>query len=295
MRKLSDQQKIEIVEKYLTGKYNCAQLGREYGVHRVTIVKMLKVRNIKIITDVSIIGRTYSINHDYFNKIDTEDKAYFLGFLFADGCNISNAEAISLALEETDKEILEQFSRLISSDYPLKYLNAREIKNKKTGKTYISKPQYLFRITSKNLSQQLTKLGCVPRKSLILQFPTEDQVSEHLIRHFIRGYFDGDGSFTLRKRNNRKDCVTLSTSIVSSRDFCNVLADKIKTYVNINLQISKPSNCSDKTGAVRSTGTQQVYRLLKWLYSDCEIFLKRKYDKFISVENELLRRKLITI
>ena len=67
----------------------------------------------------------YTFNKDYFERIDSKDKAYFLGFLYADGCNsISTTQhhcTIILNLQEKDKDILDIFNKYINSNKPLTY------------------------------------------------------------------------------------------------------------------------------------------------------------------------------
>lgn len=88
-------------------------------------------------------AKKYTFNKNYFEKIDSEDKAYFLGLLYADGCNSTSATqnhaSIVLNLQEGDKEILEKFMKYINSNKPLLYRPKQENHN----------PQYRFVINSK--------------------------------------------------------------------------------------------------------------------------------------------------
>jgi hypothetical protein len=85
--KLTDEQKIEICNKYKTGEYTLIKLANEYNVKYPTVSSILKVRKISLRKDISALHQKYTINQNYFDKIDTEEKAYFLGFLYADGYN----------------------------------------------------------------------------------------------------------------------------------------------------------------------------------------------------------------
>ena len=119
-----------------------------------------------------------------FEKIDTEEKAYWLGFLDADGCihNGRNYDyGIELGLQEQDYSHLVKFKDFIEKDNKICY---REKIN-----------SYRYQFKNKTMNKDLINLGCVPHKSLILKFPDEDQVPDNFLIPFIRGYFDGDGSF----------------------------------------------------------------------------------------------------
>lgn len=127
-------------------------------------------------------------NENYFDIIDTPQKAYFLGLLYADGC-ISHTTRTSgsicyimaIALQEDDKYVLEKFR--IEMERPNNLLFIRGNDHRKA--------KFCFTVSGEKIHHDLEKHGCVERKSLILQFPTT--VPEELMSHFIRGYFDGDG------------------------------------------------------------------------------------------------------
>ena len=133
-----------------------------------------------------------------FEIIDTEEKAYWLGFLYADGSVSSTDNRIELGLAEKDLNHIEKFKEFIG------------IPNKISYRPQTKSYRYSFK--SIPCKEDLIKHGCVPKKSLILKFPTEEQVPEHLIRHFIRGYFDGDGWFS-----NTSSC--FQVGIIGTEDF----------------------------------------------------------------------------
>lgn len=127
-----------------------------------------------------------NFNRNFFSEIDSHEKAYLLGFLYADGCVHSHNMGISLALHKKDKEILEYFQKFLNLD-----ATPSQVKGKNTLR---------LEWQSVIMKQDLIKRGCVPKKSLILTPPT---LKEDLRSHFIRGYFDGDGSIYKRFRNGK--------------------------------------------------------------------------------------------
>lgn len=281
--KLTDLQKIEIVEKYQSGK-NGQELATEYKVTRQAIHYILKYRKILSNKSRSELSRKYKLDETYFDKIDSEGKAYFLGLLYADGCNGDN-HSVCISLQEIDVEILNKFNTEINSNRPLNYIDNSKNKNRKNS--------FRLTINSVYMSLKLIELGCIPRKSLVLQFPTEEQVPPHLIRHFIRGYFDGDGSVSLYYLYKGKRLKTKST-IVSTNEFCRSVENILKEYLSVNCYIDKRfKKSTTTTRQLNISGNQQVFKFLNWIYKDCAFYIDRKYLKFKEIEMEMTKRNLI--
>lgn len=221
--------------------------------------------------------RKYSLNEHYFDIIDDQKKAYYLGLLYADGCNHIDRYAIHLDLQEDDKEILEQFKKDIGSNRPLRkvekkdsYINGRLIKGDNC------KSQICLELSSKHLSLTLNNMGLTKQKSLTLSFPN---LSESLVSHFIRGYFDGDGS--LYSFCDQK-IIRYGFSIISTNEFCNKVKDIIKSQlgINLNLTIAHPEN-NNITSVLKTLDRYSIKKILDWLYMDADVFLKRKHDRYI--------------
>lgn len=125
----------------------------------------------------------YSINHLYFNQIDSFEKAYWLGFLYADGCVHAN----KVCLELKDLDHVEKFKKAISTEG----YSIRVREDKRFTPACIT---YCFQVKSEQMVEDLKKWGCVPQKSLKIDHIPD--IGEDYIFHFIRGYFDGDGSIS---------------------------------------------------------------------------------------------------
>ena len=123
----------------------------------------------------------YHVNINKFSKIDSEESAYWLGFLYADGC-MSEESRIGVMLKASDKHHLEKLKNFLEWD--------KEVKIRQNGK--FSRCELVFRC--KPMFNDLLNLGCHPCKSKDLTFPTEIQVPDAFLYHFVRGYCDGDGS-----------------------------------------------------------------------------------------------------
>jgi hypothetical protein len=265
--KLTEQTKLEIIEKYLTGKYTYRVLAKEYLVDRSVISRLMSSRKIPL-QDISHCHKKYSINEHYFDIIDCERKAYWLGWLYADGYNNEKNSTISIGLQEEDKHILEEFKKDLEINRPLYFLEL----NKKNPKL---KNQYSLVMTSKHMSSQLALLGCFQAKSLILEFPTEEQVPFYLINHFIRGYWDGNGTVGMYKGvyNYQTRC-----SVVGTENFLKVFANKILDKYNFRYRIYKRKlKYIVSTRYLTLANKEANYNFLIWLYKDHSVYLIRKY------------------
>lgn len=198
----------------------------------------------------------YTLNQDYFQNIDNQEKAYFLGFMFADGCVSKRNNHCLITLQKQDKYILEKFRELLETDRPLMKLRTRN--------------SWRLNFSSPKIKNDLIKQGCMPCKTFKLEFP--DWLREDLERHFIRGFMDGDGSVSISII--RKEYGRLIVRITGREKF-------LKSILGL----------SKIEGIVRKIKAQRVYRLtyncssaisfLNWLYNDATIYLERKYQKFL--------------
>lgn len=209
--------------------------------------------------------RKHTFNEDYFNQIDSEDKAYFLGLLYADGCLLK--DGVRIRLQERDKNILELFTKAIGYSGNLKTI---ELNNK--NKNWQN--QSSLSLYSLTLKKDLSDKGCVKAKSLILNFPTF--IPDNLLSHFIRGYFDGDGGvYFYKKRNNP------TAGITSTYNFCMHLKKILQDRLSINSCVSLRSN--KITATIYVSGFKNVLRFLEYLYKDANFYIKRKNEKYKAI------------
>lgn len=203
----------------------------------------------------------HTINHNYFNIIDSEDKAYFLGLLYADGCISKNRNRIQIKLQDYDKEILEKFIKCLDYSKKLKIKKYSNIKN-----TY--RDQYLLTIDSKKIKEDLIKNGCIPNKCQLIKLPNID---DYLIHHFIRGFFDGDGSIVIDKYNNKR------FSLTSNYEFLDEIQNILIKKCNLKkIKICKVYN----SFTLHYGGNKSCERIKDFLYEDSNFFLERKRNKF---------------
>lgn len=213
----------------------------------------------------------YSVNQDYFENIDNEWKAYWLGFLYADGCitikrnsNNQNKMDYNVDLTLKDKEHIIKFLNSVQSNTIIKERNIKLKDN-------IYK-NYRATICNKKMCEDLNNLGCTPNKTFDLIFP--NNLEDDLVRHFIRGYFDGDGCIHINI-NNR----AVAFEILGTLDMLKGIKEYFNNNVkNINCNIFKSKN--KNVYELRCYGFYNIGKLYKLLYKDCNIYLERKLKTF---------------
>jgi hypothetical protein len=218
----------------------------------------------------------YKIDETYFENIDNEEKSYFLGIIFADGYLNEKRNYMSLSLQENDVDILEKLKTSINTDKPLQLIKRKE-KN--------TKNQYRLLITRKKIVNDLKKLGVKQKKSLTCNTNKLNIKNKNLLRHFLRGYYDGDGSITFYKTRNTFNS---TINICCTNEFFNFFSDIIYDNLNIKCLLSKRFKDDKNIFDLRICGNRQVKKFLNFLYYDSTIFLKRKWEKYCEFNEKTL-------
>lgn len=221
----------------------------------------------------------YKYNKDYFSKIDNADKAYWLGFLYADGSinrfykgEKLRSMTLELGLCYQDKEHLKKFKKCLETNIPI-----FEKTNKLNGKEYKS---VRIQLNNTKLCYDLCDLGCTPNKTYNIKFPTFEIVPKEFMRDFIRGFFDGDGCVSISEMNGKPH---IFTTITGMSDMLQGISDFLISEKIIRV---RPKLHKDKrrnyTYAVYFYGTDSNKEFLDYLYKDANIYLERKYNQYIN-------------
>lgn len=267
INKVSEEIKEKIIKDYLNNK-SIRQIEKDYNVDRKTTSKFLEEKGIKSLKGNHY--RKYFHDENFFENIDTEEKAYWLGFMFADGYisekrNGYGQDLFGITLAEQDKEQLEKFKKSLNASNPI---------NKDDSKKY-GQIQYKILLTSQKTVDDLIDKGCEKHKSLILKPPKK--VPDNLLHHFIRGFFDGDGSLTKTftpNKNYKYDNYSYGINIVSTKD----MVEWLYSYFNFGSIIKEKRR--DNTYYLSIGGHDQVKNFYDIIYKDATIYLDRKYNKF---------------
>lgn len=270
MNKISKTEYNNIVALYNSG-LSAQKIGDMYAVYASTIRKILNKCNVQM-RDDSHKYRKYTLNENYFDVIDDQNKAYILGLLYADGCNYTKTNMIKLELQERDRDILEKINSKLNSNRVLEYIDLHS-KNENWQSTY------RLTIVNKHMSQTLNDIGMVPRKSLILEFPT--CLEKDLYSHFIRGYIDGDGCIY----NGKQKFITCATT----KQFCESIINILQEELNIHTYYRDiPGEQDSPTKLLYIGGISKIKTFLDYIYEDAELYIQRKYDTYKSFCHEIL-------
>lgn len=238
--------------------FTVTEVSKQTGYPRTCITRYAKKYDIYS----SKFNRTKvnKIDENYFENIDTETKVYWLGFFMADA-NMYIYEddkmQFSIKIQNKDHSLLERLKEDISFEGKVK----EGYNTRNNTKCYYSQ----LRTYNKTFCGHLMKHGIVPQKTGKEIIP--ETVPEDLIKHFIRGFLDGDGSITNSK--------LIRVSICSST---NTILNQIKEYLLMADIDTKIYHHHDMY-TLNTTRRLMTYKLLKFLYKDAQIYLDRKYNK----------------
>lgn len=209
----------------------------------------------------------YSIDQSFFEKIDTESKAYILGFIFADGCMSrfkSGLLQLSIELKQSDQYLLERFYKEMQCDRPL-YLRSRYRKNTLCSSAILN-------IGIKKICNDLIHLGVHPNKIYTAKYP---KISQSFHRHFIRGYFDGDGHIGIDKQNRA------TISIIGSENFCEEIQKQFSINdIQVRIIITEFTDGQNNLFRLKCTRKSEIIKIRDFFYKDSDIYLARKYNTF---------------
>ena len=266
-RKFSPEVENEIINLYETGNYTQKQLSEKFNCYILTIGNIIRRKDNSFIKP----NKKYEVNEDFFENINDEQKSYWLGFLYADGyvrMKDGKSGHLKLKLKCGDKNHIELFRDTIESNHKIVY--NKEIV-KKGEQEYICESNTL-NVYSTKLTKDLFDKGCVTNKTFIIKFPF--WLDKTLVRHFIRGYFDGDGS--INKVKNRDNSFVVR--IAGNDEFISNLHDVIREYGIIPSNIHK----SGKISILHISRINEIKKLRCFLYDNISVSLDRKkiiFDK----------------
>ena len=247
-------------EKYLFDNFPLGQ--KEFIIEKLNRTWMA-IRNKAKKLSIKRVARSHFVDgiKHYFFDTWSQEMAYVLGFISADG-NINKSEyKLSIGLAKKDEPHLNKIKNLIA---PIRNIRQSErIKNNKVFK-YVH-----LEVCSNYMCRSLVGLGIVPKKSLILEFP---DVPENFVKDFIRGNFDGDGCISQDSNSKYWQMYFLGTE-----KFLDTLSKHINKATGISL---RNINLTKSKIHIIKYSTHDIIKICSWLHKDSTIHLERKYDKF---------------
>ena len=247
-----DQELLNLVAKGKTGRQISEILNLDYSTVHAKLRKL----------DVSL--KKLNFDPTVFDIIDTEEKAYWLGFLYADGSVHSTANIVELSLKGEDLEHLQKYAKFLHLSTPPKLYNS-----KCNGKLFSRCRCFTC---NEHFKKRLIELGCFPRKSLTLKFPNIDVFrSPKLIIHFIRGYFDGDGCISFTKSGR------LNIQLLGTQEFLTGVQSILPQFSSIRKADNRRPNSNTYVIYCNCAKADEVMAIL---YKDASIYLQRKYNRY---------------
>lgn len=261
---LQEQYDTYIHTNIIAKKYNFKSATIDLWSRKLNIIKNEKIR---------MSAKKYSLDENYFETIDTEEKAYWLGFIMADGC-ITRTEKkyepnrfeLLLQNQESEHILLNKFKQDIKTDIPIKIFT-------NTNKKYSFETEEIqLRINSKMFVRNLINNGITEKKTGKENVP--NTVPNILIHHFIRGFFDGDGCI---KKDNR---ISLGSS---SRLILEQINSFLKKELDFEFKIYERAEYKVPFYLFESSDFKKNKAFLDLIYKDSTIYLERKYNKYLSL------------
>lgn len=255
--------KKEIVADYENGS-SLKKLKEKFKLDTRTLSWHLKHCGVKVKSENGQYKNWGGINDSYFSSIDTEEKAWLLGLLAADGCVKRNKRGkpsgITIAQSgDRGKEIITYIKSILS------------INNSVVTVKTICQDSHSIGACSERVVGDLAKYNIVSVKSLIYTFP--EDLPKQYITAFIRGYFDGDGS--IGEYANNKGCKTLHLSMAGTKAFL----ERCKELIPCPCSTFRAAGKDKKIWELRWTGRKAI-KFGEWLFVSEVLYRYYKYDFF---------------
>lgn len=268
--KLSEELKRKIVEYYY--RYpdkEFLELSNILNVSERAFSRVLREEGIN-----TRLKNRYTLNDSYFSKIDTEEKAYWLGFIYADGY-VGDSHYNNIVINSIDKEHLEKFKKAIAYTGKIRKVN-------RSGGYKTDKESYTINFSNPNMCKDLRELGLYPGKSTTME--SLPNIPDNLVRHFIRGYFDGDGSICASKnrsvvKGKLYEYEKPVFNMIGTKEFLSEMLIKMPIE---RCNYAETNNRSENMIYMTVCKRSDVVKIYDYFYKDSTIFLERKYDKFTS-------------
>lgn len=275
----NEEQKEHIYDLHYNAKIAVPYIAHKFNINHTTIRALFKKEN-KEIKNYTTYKEVYRINHNYFNKIDNPNKAYWLGMLYADGSMIERQYSIKLYLQGFDMMHVHQFQIALETNYPFEFY----INNRKGSYGNDDTQMCGLKVRSEQMFKDLCGLGCVPRKSEILKFPTREELPFEFVKDFIRGYTDGDGSLSFTAPVNKRHY---------SIEWCgteSMLQGILKYFREIGIETKanvRPIKRHRFLHKLSFNGNNLAPKVINHLYDDCDTALFRKKNIYYEMNDYL--------
>lgn len=257
-----DKHKDEIINEYVNNKKSADAICKQYNCDGSSIIRHLREWGVPIRNSASDrYNNLYDVDVHYFDNIDTEHKAYWVGYIFADG-HISKSMHLMFGCQSADIDVLEK----IKTDLSCTAL----IKTNKDNNPILN-------ICSKHMCQTLLDMGFTHTKSYEVDFKKIiSHIPNHLLHHFIRGMFDGDGSIRYYDYDYAKG-YQYHFGYTGLKEVCEFVAK----FLRLKTKIIRERDTNTYT--LKTANAPMIKYIYNVLYKDATIYCERKYSIFQEV------------
>lgn len=268
---MDNELKIRIIDLYRSGK-NCVEIKKELNLkgHQQVLNVLHKIDDYIPYRNGRGAIRSYTLKETYFQNIDTEAKAYILGFICADGHVDTTRNALTFTVATKDKDLLEKIRIELGSNQIIRDFERKTNFNYGKPIFYHSKIEFC----SKILVQTLTSKGLNKNKTYTLNSTIIDYVPENLKFHFLRGYFDGDGN-VVWNRCYSSGC-KYNINICGNLEFLQNTFNKYFPTINKFYKDLYSKQC----WIYKISSKERTFQFLRYLYEYSTIYLNRKYEVY---------------
>lgn len=267
-----ENQKLVLIKKMFEEGYTSLMIAKKLGINPKSMYYYIKKYSLIQKNKQRIVH----CNDSYFNNIDSEEKAYLLGFFLADGY-VSEKRRICLNNSIDDISFLELFQKEVCKDSKIIILN------KQLGAKF-RKPQCVLRISSQEMYDTLVyKYDIKPNKTQDKTFKFNfDLIPRELHRHFIRGFFDGDGSisFDLKGNSFNFNFSFVMTSVLFTNQIGLIFENTFDIKSRVREQQGKTTNWFTLAFSYNRNVYPKIKLIYEYFYKDSNHFLERKKIKF---------------
>lgn len=273
-RLLNKEQK-NIVKLYKSG-LTVNKISKQYNISKSSIIKYLKKNNIKTRKTAGRFKKQYNIDDNLLKKINSNEKAQFIGLIYSDGSLSKYNNTISIRLREDDAEYLDKFrTKLLKSNKPLYFIKNESMISPSNNKKYsINHKTAILDITNKTIYEDALKLGLCPNKTKAnLHIPN---IPKKYIPYFILGLFEGDGCVTSSKNS-------YSFTIACQSNMANDLCEYFK-----KLNIKAYNYKRNSINIVQVSNKKDIKKIFNLFYKKpTPTFMVRKYLKYIDIIKQM--------
>lgn len=269
-----------IEQRYFAGGKSQQEIASELGMSQWVISQRMKEYGLKTKERTWKLGkRKYHVNDDFFDELNPTN-AWVLGWLASDGSININGNGLRFGINVAiiDKDIIQKIKKVLEYNGPV-YHVSRTLN--KTGKEY---NQIILKISSKKIVNRLDDFGIVKNKTLTIGFPRliSESQNEEIIKSFILGVFEGDGS-VLFDEKTKSPCF----QIVGTKELLEGIQQQLIKYLPLKrTKLTRNTKLSNHF-ALRYRGRFQAMRIFDWLYSDANNYLNRKHEKYLEIKRRL--------